>query len=112
MSAKYDKPANSVNHTPSGAVAVGDVVAVGGLIGVAREAIGAGKLGTLTIKGQFEIDLASSQTFTAGDAVYVDATSKAHASTGSFFGWAVADSDATAGTVKAVLVQSVSDDVS
>jgi len=112
MSAKYDKIADRIDHTPAGNVAVGDVVAVGGLIGVATEAIAATKLGSLAIVGQFELDLASGQTFSEGDAVYVNASSDAHASTGSFFGWAVADSDATADTVKAVLVQSVSDDVS
>jgi len=112
MSAKYDKIADRINHTPSTAVDAGDIVAVGGLIGVALEDIAASAVGTLAIVGQFEIDLASGQTFSEGDAVYVDASSNAHATTGSFFGWAVADSDATAGTVKAVLVQSVSDDVS
>jgi predicted RecA/RadA family phage recombinase len=109
MSAKYDKIADRIDHTPAGNVAVGDIVAVGGLIGVALEAIAATKLGTLAIQGQFEIDLATSQTFAAGDAVYVNASSEAHKTTGSFFGWAVAAS--ASGKVKAVLVQSVADDV-
>jgi len=99
MSAKFDKIADRIDHTPSGNVASGDVVAVGGLIGVALEAIDAGELGTLAIAGQFELDLATGKTFSEGDAVYV-------ASSETFFGYAVADSDATADTVKAVLVQS------
>jgi predicted RecA/RadA family phage recombinase len=83
---------------------------VGGLIGGALEPIAANALGTLAIAGQFEIDLATSQTFAAGAAVYADAESKAHASAGSFFGWAVAAH--SGGKVKAVLVQTVGSDVS
>ena len=103
MSAKYDKIADRIDHTPSSNVAAGAVVAVGGLVGVALEAIAANTLGALAVEGQFEIDLASGKTFSAGDAVYV-ASSEATDS-GTFFGWAVAASDATAGTVKAKLVQ-------
>jgi predicted RecA/RadA family phage recombinase len=112
MSAKYDKIADRINYTPGTDVSSGDIVSVGGLIGVATADIASGDVGDLAIVGQFEIDLASGQTFSAGDAVYVDASSEAHASTGSFFGWAVEDSDSDTDTVKAVLVQSVSDDVS
>jgi len=110
MSAKYDKIADRINYTPSGAVAAGDIVTVGGLIGVALEPIAANALGTLAIQGQFEIDLASGQTFARGAAVYINASSEAHASAGSFFGWAAEASGS--GVVKAVLVQSVADDVS
>jgi len=112
MSAKFDKIADVINYTPDDAVDAGDIVAVGGLIGVATAAIAASAVGDLTVVGQFEIDLVSGQTFSAGDAVYVDDDSEAHSTTGSFFGWAVADSDATADIVKTLLVQSVSDDVS
>ena len=105
MSAKYDKIADRIDHTPSGNVAAGAVVVVGGLVGVATEPIAANTLGALAVEGQFELDLATGKTFTAGDAVYV-ASSEATDS-GTFFGWAVADSDATAGTVKAKLIQSL-----
>jgi predicted RecA/RadA family phage recombinase len=102
MSAKFDKIADRIDHTPSGAVASGAVVAVGGLIGVALEPIAANALGTLAIAGQFELDLATGKTFSRGDAVYV-ASSEATDS-GTFFGYAVAAS--ASGVVKAVLVQS------
>jgi predicted RecA/RadA family phage recombinase len=102
MSAKFDKIADRINHTPSGAVASGAVVAVGGLIGVALEPIAASAVGTLAIVGQFELDLATGKTFAAGDPVYV-ASSEATDS-GTFFGYAVAAS--ASGVVKAVLVQS------
>jgi predicted RecA/RadA family phage recombinase len=102
MSAKFDKIADCINHTPSGNVAVGEVVAVGGLIGVATAAIAADTLGTLNIVGQYELDLASDETFSAGDAVYVDDSEATDS--GTFFGYAVADS--ASGKVKAVLIQS------
>jgi len=104
MSAKFDKIADVIDYTPSSAVASGDIVAVGGLVGVALAPIAANELGDLAIKGQFEIDLASGQTFSRGDAIYFDASSDAHATTGTFFGYAVAASGS--GVVKGILVQS------
>jgi len=102
MSAKFDKIADRIDHTPSGNVVAGQVVAVGGLIGVATEPIAATVLGSLAIVGQFELDLATGKTFSAGDPVYV-ASSEATDS-GTFFGYAVKAS--ASGVVKAVLVQS------
>jgi predicted RecA/RadA family phage recombinase len=101
MSAKFDKIADRIDYTPSGNVVSGQVVAVGGLVGVATEPIAATKLGALAIVGQFELDLATGKTFSAGDPVYV-ASSEATDS-GTFFGYAVAAS--ASGKVKAVLVQ-------
>jgi predicted RecA/RadA family phage recombinase len=101
MSAKFDKIADTIDHTPVGAISSGDVVAVGGLIGVALEDIAAGALGTLAIVGQFELDLATGKTFSAGDPVYV--SSSEATDSGTFFGYAVAAS--ASGVVKAVLVQ-------
>jgi predicted RecA/RadA family phage recombinase len=105
MSAKFDKIADRIDYTPGSDVASGAVVVVGGIVGVALEPIASGDLGALAVEGQFELDLATGKTFSAGDAVYV-ASSEATDS-GTFFGWAVADSDATAGTVKAKLIQSI-----
>ena len=102
MSAKFDKIADTIDHTPGSAIAAGDVVAVGGLLGVAASPIAANELGTLAIRGQFELDLATGKTFSAGDEVYV-ASSEATDS-GTFFGYAIAAS--ASGVVKAVLVQS------
>ena len=111
MSAKYDKIADRINHTPGSDVSSGDIVAVGGIIGVATADIDSGDVGSLCIVGQFEIDLASGKTFSAGDAVYFDASSDATDS-GTFFGYAIEDSDATADTVKAVLLQNPPEDAS
>jgi predicted RecA/RadA family phage recombinase len=110
MSANYIGIADVIDYTPSGAVDSGDVVVVGGIVGVATEAIAADALGALAVEGQFELDLASGKTFSAGDAVYVDDSEATDS--GTFFGWAVADSDATAGTVMVKLVQVGPDDAS
>ena len=103
MSAKFEKIADRIDHTPSGNVAAGDVVVVGGLVGVATEPIAANTLGALAVEGQFELDLASGKTFTAGAAVYVESSEATDS--GTFFGWAVASS--ASGKVKAKLVQSL-----
>lgn len=42
---------SSIPHTPSGAVAAGDVVVVGDIVGVAPVAIAANTLGTLAVSG-------------------------------------------------------------
>ena len=111
MSAKFDKLGHSINHTPGTAVDSGDIFAIGGLIVVATDDIAASAVGTVETAGQFEIDLASGKTFSAGDEVYFDASSDATDS-GTFFGYAIEDSDATADTVKALLLQEPPDAIS
>lgn len=54
MSAKYIQPGNTIDYIPSAAVAAGDVVIFGDLIGVAPRDIPAGELGTLDLCGVFE----------------------------------------------------------
>ena len=110
MSAKFDKIGDSIDHTPVGAIAAGEVVAVGDIIGVATVAIAAGVLGELMTRGQFELDLASGKTFDAGDAVYVSGSEATDS--GTYFGYAVADSDATNDIVKTLLIQAIPDGVS
>lgn len=46
----------SIPHTPGSAVAAGSVVVQGDLVGIATEAIPAGKLGALQVEGIFEVD--------------------------------------------------------
>jgi predicted RecA/RadA family phage recombinase len=102
MSAQFISIGDRIDHTPSGNVAVGAVVAVGGLLGVATTAIPANTLGVLNVEGTFELELASGKTFSIGDAVYVDDSEATDS--GTFFGYAVSDS--AGGVVKAKLVQS------
>jgi len=110
MSAKFDKIADQINYTPDTDVSAGDVVAVGNIIGVAAEDISADDVGSLYVRGQFELDLATGKTFSAGDAVYVSDSEATDS--GTFFGWAVEDSDATNDIVKAILVQTIPDGAS
>ncbi len=44
-----------VNYTPGGAIAAGDVVIAGDIVGVAEAAIPANELGAISIKGVFEM---------------------------------------------------------
>lgn len=102
MSARFISIGDRIDHTPSSNVTVGSVVAVGGLLGVATEAIPANTLGVLNVEGIFELKLASGKTFSRGDAVYVTASEASD--TGAFFGYAIrASAD---GVVQAKLVQS------
>ena len=103
MSAKRKTSEGAIDYTPAEAVSEGDVIEVGGIVGVALRDIAAGALGALATSGVFTLDLASGKTFDAGDAVFVDDSEATDS--GTQFGWAVADSDATAGTVDALLIQ-------
>lgn len=62
----------SIDHTPGSAVAAGDVVVQGTLVGVARTPIASGVLGSLALRGVFDVAKAA-VAFTAGAAVYWDA---------------------------------------
>ena len=72
MQAIFRKVGNSINHTPSGAIAAGEVVVQGDLVGVAERAIAASALGALTVRGEFDIKMAA-VTITAGQPAYWDA---------------------------------------
>ena len=101
-----------IDYTPAENVSMGDVIELGGLVGVAKRDIAAGTLGALDIGQlpQYKIDLASGKTFDAGEAVYVDDSEATDS--GTQFGWATADSDATTGTVNAVLIPAPASDES
>jgi len=57
--ATYKHAGDVVDYTPSSAVAVGDVVVQGELVGVAQHAIAANALGALTVKGVFDFPKAT-----------------------------------------------------
>ena len=65
---------NAIDYTPSSAVAAGDVVVQGDLIGVARTSIAANTPGSLAISGVFDFPKATgaSSGITAGAEVYWD----------------------------------------
>lgn len=73
MIARYVQKGEAIDYRPSEAVAAGDVVVQGTLIGIARLDIAANTLGSLAVVGVFDAPKATSA-ITVGAAVYWDAT--------------------------------------
>ena len=85
--ASYVQDGDVLDYTPSSAVAAGDVVVIGSLVGVAPRAIAANAVGALAVEGVFEIPCATGATGAQGSAISYYATSGvAHASTGTTAG--------------------------
>ena len=81
--ASYVQEGHVIDHTPASAVAAGDVIVVGALVGVAPRAIAANSLGSLVVEGVFEMPVATGATGAQGSAINWYAVSGvAHASTG------------------------------
>lgn len=76
--ATFTQDGSSINYTPETAVAAGDVLVIGDLLGIARTAILAGQLGSLAIEGVFRVPKATGAdtAIPAGAKVYWDATNK------------------------------------
>lgn len=114
--AKRRSEGRSVRHTPTSAVAVGDVVVQGDLVGVAPKAIAANEAGTLEIEGVFDVVKVNGG-INAGDALYWDANGNPQggtagtgaltttASGNTFVGWATEDADATDEVVSVLLAK-------
>ncbi len=112
--ATYVQQGDSVDYTPSSAVAAGDVIVQGTLVGVAKTPIAANVLGSLAVRGVFDVAKAA-VAFTPGAAVYWDADGNpvgGTAGTGAatttrtgntFMGFALAAAGETATTVRTVL---------
>lgn len=81
--ASYIADGDLFDYTPGSAVAAGDVVVIGSLVGVAPRPIAANALGALCVEGVFEMPCATGATGAQGSAISWYATSGvAHASTG------------------------------
>jgi len=81
--ASYVSQGDILDHTPSSAVAAGEVVVIGAIIGVAPRPIAANALGTLAVEGVWEMPVATGATGAQGSAINWYAVSGvAHASTG------------------------------
>jgi predicted RecA/RadA family phage recombinase len=81
--ADYVQKGDVLDYTPTGAVAAGDVVVIGALVGVAPRPIAANALGSLAVEGVFALPCATGATGAQGSAINWYATSGvAHASTG------------------------------
>jgi predicted RecA/RadA family phage recombinase len=85
--ASYVQVGDLLDYTPAAAVAAGDVVVIGALVGVAPRAIAANAVGALAVEGVFEIPCATGATGAQGSEISYYATSGvAHASTGTVAG--------------------------
>lgn len=81
--ASYVSQGDILDHTPSSAVAAGEVVVIGAIIGVAPRPIAANALGSLAVEGVWEMPVATGATGAQGSAINWYAVSGvAHASTG------------------------------
>lgn len=81
--ASYVAEDDLFDYTPGSAVAAGDVVVIGSMIGVAPRAIAANALGALAVEGIWEMPVATGATGAQGSAINWYAVSGvAHASTG------------------------------
>ena len=72
MQGTYIQVGREIDYTPSTAVVAGQVVVQGPLVGIAKVAIAASKLGSLAVSGIFDVDQ-NAEIITAGAAVYWDA---------------------------------------
>lgn len=70
--ARFIQEAQAIDYTPSSAVAAGQVVVQGSMIGVAKTPIAANVLGALAVRGIFDVVKANEQ-ITLGAALYWDA---------------------------------------
>lgn len=81
--ASYVQDGKLLDHTPAAAVAAGEVVVLGALVGVAPRPIAANALGSVAVDGVFSMPCATGATGAQGSAINWYATSGvAHASTG------------------------------
>ncbi|HOF17731.1 MAG TPA: DUF2190 family protein [Phycisphaerae bacterium] len=98
---------NTIDYTPGSAVAAGDVVVQGELVGVAPRAIAANELGSLAVSGVFDFpkDTSTGSGSTAGTVYYWDkaaevATTDSDSGNNKLIGKSVADCDDADETVR------------
>lgn len=78
----------TMNHTPVAAIAAGEVVIVGGIVGICVRPIAAGELGGLNISGGTYMVMGDGIIAKGVDVYWVDATNKVSATAGAnkYFG--------------------------
>ena len=76
VTARFIQSDETLDYTPTSAVAAGDVVVLGEILGIAKTAIPADTLGALALEGQFAVPKATGggTALTRGTEVYWDAT--------------------------------------
>lgn len=74
--ATFVQEGGSIDYTPGSAVAAGDVVVQGDLVGVAKRPIAANELGALAVEGVFDFAKGGGVAYTVGTILYWDDTGK------------------------------------
>ena len=108
MKARYVQRGESIDYTPAEAVAAGDIVKVGSLVGVAKLDIKPGELGALALCGVYEIETGGTAVPVGSVVCVSPATGKVCAESASGavkFGHAVAEAGASETTVHVRLQQ-------
>jgi predicted RecA/RadA family phage recombinase len=98
----YVQKGESIDYRPETAVAAGEIVVQGKLVGIAKLDIPAGTLGSIAVTGVYKVAKGGSTTFTAGTEVYFEG-GVAAASGDVKLGLAVADASAGDGYVLVLL---------
>jgi predicted RecA/RadA family phage recombinase len=86
MSSDYESKGYLIDHTPVSAVAAGEVVRIGSMVGVAPRPIAAGEKGAVAIGGVWTMDKATGADVTSGAVAYLHSSGKV---TGTRDTWAV-----------------------
>ncbi len=81
--ATFVQEGGSIDYTPGGAVAAGDVVVQGDLVGVAKRPIAANELGALAVDGVFDFAKNTGVAYTVGQILYWDDTANVVTTTAS-----------------------------
>lgn len=72
--ATFIQEGHYIDHTPAGALASGDVVVQGDLVGVTVRPLAAGEAGALAVDGIFDFNKNSGVAYTVGTLLYWDDT--------------------------------------
>jgi predicted RecA/RadA family phage recombinase len=81
--AKFVQVGDAIDYTPGSAVAAGDVIVQGDLIGVTKLPIAANQLGALHVDGIFDFAKNTGVSFTVGQILYWDDTANQATATSS-----------------------------
>lgn len=104
MATNYRFPGDTITFTTGGAVASGDVVEIGSLVGIAAvAAAGSGALIEVSLTGVYEVPKTSAEAWTQGVAVYWTGTAATTTASGNTFmghAFAVAANPSATGLVR------------
>jgi predicted RecA/RadA family phage recombinase len=81
--AQFIQDGDYIDYTPGSAVAAGDVIVQGDLVGVAKGDIAANKLGALALTGVFDFAKNTGVAYTVGQILYWDDTTNVVTTTAS-----------------------------